>query len=194
MSQEANESPQTGAALPGWWHRRNFRQEAIDAFKAGLAATLCLLLGHLFGLVHSYWAAISAIVVMGSNSAVTLTSCRDRLIGTAIGAFLGWATSTPGTGMYWFTGWRWVPAYFFAAHLSSRRPDASPLSHSPLSSWCSLMLDRHRQPSRASSRWRSASWWRSASRCSSSRHHAPLTPPSTPQRRRYARETERASP
>ena len=92
MSQEANESPQTGAALPGWWHRRNFRQEAIDAFKAGLAATLCLLLGHLFGLVHSYWAAISAIVVMGSNSAVTLTSCRDRLIGTAIGAFLGWAT------------------------------------------------------------------------------------------------------
>jgi uncharacterized membrane protein YgaE (UPF0421/DUF939 family) len=55
-----------------------------------VAAVLCLWLGHLFHLSHSYWAAISAIVVMGSDSAVTWTSCRDRLIGTAIGALMGW--------------------------------------------------------------------------------------------------------
>jgi uncharacterized membrane protein YgaE (UPF0421/DUF939 family) len=61
---------------------------------------LCLVLGHLFGLLHSYWAAISAIVVMGSDTDVTLTSCRDRLIGTAIGALLGWATYYTWHGHY----------------------------------------------------------------------------------------------
>jgi uncharacterized membrane protein YgaE (UPF0421/DUF939 family) len=44
-------------------------------------------------LAHSYWAAISAIVVMGSDREVTFTSSRDRLIGTAVGALLGWGTS-----------------------------------------------------------------------------------------------------
>jgi uncharacterized membrane protein YgaE (UPF0421/DUF939 family) len=75
-----------------WWKRRNVRNRAINAFKTGLAAVLCLWLGNLLGLSHSYWAAISAIVVMGSDSAVSLAACRDRLIGTAIGALFGWAT------------------------------------------------------------------------------------------------------
>lgn len=87
-------------ALFSWWHRRDFGQQAINAFKAGLAAGLCLWLGHLLGLAHSYWAAISAIVVMGSDNAVTFTSCRDRLIGTAIGAFMGWATFYAWHGHY----------------------------------------------------------------------------------------------
>ncbi len=87
-----------------WWREKNFRQAAIGSFKAGLAATLCLWLGHLFGLEHSYWAAISAIVVMGSDNAVTLTSCRDRLIGTAVGAFLGWATYYAWHGHYLLYG------------------------------------------------------------------------------------------
>jgi uncharacterized membrane protein YgaE (UPF0421/DUF939 family) len=80
-------------AAEGWWVRKNLPHRAIGAFKTGLAAVLCLWLGHLFGLSHSYWAAISAIVVMGSDSPVSLASCRDRLIGTAIGALLGWGTS-----------------------------------------------------------------------------------------------------
>jgi uncharacterized membrane protein YgaE (UPF0421/DUF939 family) len=66
---------------------------AIDSFKTALTAVLCLWLGHRFSLAHSYWAAISAIIVMGSDAGVTLTSCRDRPIGTAIGALLGWGTS-----------------------------------------------------------------------------------------------------
>ncbi len=74
-----------------WFRLKKFHLHAISAFKAGLAAALCLWLGHLLHLERSYWAAISAIVVMGSDSAVTFTSCRDRLIGTAFGAFLGWA-------------------------------------------------------------------------------------------------------
>ena len=80
-------------SLPGWWTKANFAAQAIVACKAGLAAVLCLWLAGLLGLEHSYWAAISAIVVMGSNTEVTVTSCRDRLLGTAIGALLGWVTS-----------------------------------------------------------------------------------------------------
>lgn len=80
------------ADAAGWWQRKNIRRRAMGAFKTGVAAVLCLWLGNLLGLSHSYWAAISAIVVMGSDSAVTLISCRDRLIGTAIGALLGWGT------------------------------------------------------------------------------------------------------
>lgn len=80
------------ADAAGWWRRKNIRRRAIGAFKTGVAAVLCLWLGNFFGLSHSYWAAISAIVVMGSDSPVTLISCRDRLIGTAIGALLGWGT------------------------------------------------------------------------------------------------------
>lgn len=83
-----------------YWRNKDFRQYAIGAFKAGLAATLCLWFGHLLGLTHSYWAAISAIVVMGADNAVTFTSCRDRLIGTAVGAFMGWLTFYAWHGHY----------------------------------------------------------------------------------------------
>jgi uncharacterized membrane protein YgaE (UPF0421/DUF939 family) len=83
-----------------WWQSLKCREHAVSAFKAGLAAVLCLWFGHLFQLAHSYWAAISAIVVMGSDTAVTFTSCRDRLIGTAIGAFMGWMTFYAWHGHY----------------------------------------------------------------------------------------------
>jgi uncharacterized membrane protein YgaE (UPF0421/DUF939 family) len=79
-------------AVANWWERKKIGSRALGAFKTSLAAVLCLSLGNLFGLSHSYWAAISAIVVMGSDTAVSLVACRDRLIGTAIGAVLGWAT------------------------------------------------------------------------------------------------------
>jgi uncharacterized membrane protein YgaE (UPF0421/DUF939 family) len=44
----------------------------------------------LIGLHEGYWAAISAIVVMQSDLAATRTTGRDRFIGTAIGALIGW--------------------------------------------------------------------------------------------------------
>jgi uncharacterized membrane protein YgaE (UPF0421/DUF939 family) len=87
-----------------WWERTNFTIRAIGAFKTGLAAVLCLWLGNLFHLTHSYWAAVSAIVVMGSDSNLNLTTCRDRIIGTAIGAFLGWATYYAWHGHYLLYG------------------------------------------------------------------------------------------
>jgi uncharacterized membrane protein YccC len=87
-----------------WWRRKKIGNRAIGAFKTSLAAVLCLWLGNLFGLTHSYWAAVSAIVVMGSDSGVTWASCRDRLIGTGIGALLGWGTAYVWHGHYLLYG------------------------------------------------------------------------------------------
>jgi uncharacterized membrane protein YgaE (UPF0421/DUF939 family) len=75
-----------------WWQRNELRRRSVGAFKTALAAVLCLWLGHLFRLERSFWASVTAIVMMGSESAVSLAACRDRLIGTAIGAVLGWVT------------------------------------------------------------------------------------------------------
>jgi uncharacterized membrane protein YccC len=97
-----SEAPES--AVPGWWRQGNFNNRAISAFKTGLAAVSCVWLGNLFGLSHSYWSAVSAIVVMGSDTTLTFASCRDRIIGTAIGAFLGWATSYVWHGHYLFYG------------------------------------------------------------------------------------------
>lgn len=75
-----------------WWRQKDFGNKAIGSSKIGLAAVLSLLLAHLIGLSYPYWAAVSAIVVMGWDTTLTFASCRDRIIGTAIGAFLGWVT------------------------------------------------------------------------------------------------------
>jgi len=87
-----------------WWKRKHVGDRAINAFKTSLAAVLCLWLATLFRLEHGYWAAVSAIVVMASDSAVTLLSCRDRVIGTAIGALLGWGTYYVWHGHYLLYG------------------------------------------------------------------------------------------
>ncbi len=80
------------ADLISWWQEQRFGQQALLAFKMGLTALLCLTLGRLLGLRHSYWAAITAIVIMGADNSTTVAAGRNRLIGTLIGAFLGWAT------------------------------------------------------------------------------------------------------
>jgi uncharacterized membrane protein YgaE (UPF0421/DUF939 family) len=90
--------------LSAWWHQKDFGKKAIGALKTGLAAILSVLLANLLGLSHAYWAAVSAIVVMGWDTALTFASCRDRIIGTAIGAFLGWVTFYIWHGHYFFYG------------------------------------------------------------------------------------------
>src|ERR1700723_1038649 len=91
-------------AVSRWWQQKNIGNQALSAFKTGVAVVLCVWLGNLFGLAHSYWAAVSAIVVMGADPAPTLASCRDRIIGTAIGAFLGWVTFYAWHGHYLLYG------------------------------------------------------------------------------------------
>ena len=79
-------------AAAEWWKRKAINTRAIGAFKTSLAAVICLWVGNHLGLEHSYWAAVSAVVVMASDTNLTLISCRDRIIGTGIGALLGWGT------------------------------------------------------------------------------------------------------
>jgi uncharacterized membrane protein YccC len=61
--------------------------------KTALAAGLCLGLGRLLGLKQEYWACMATIVVMQLESVDTVTASRDRLLGTALGTFVGWGAS-----------------------------------------------------------------------------------------------------
>jgi len=73
------------------------RRLLIDATKTALAASLCWWLALRFGLHDGYWGAISAIIVLQSNVGATVTASRDRLLGTLMGALIGFACSISGT-------------------------------------------------------------------------------------------------
>jgi uncharacterized membrane protein YccC len=62
--------------------------------KTNVAADICLALVRVFGFSQGYWACVTAIVVIQSERAATLTVSRDRLVGTAVGALVGWGTAT----------------------------------------------------------------------------------------------------
>jgi hypothetical protein len=72
------------------WERRRL---LIHAAKTALAATFCWWLARRFGLHDGYWGSISAIIVLQSNFGATITASRDRLLGTIIGAILGFTFS-----------------------------------------------------------------------------------------------------
>jgi uncharacterized membrane protein YgaE (UPF0421/DUF939 family) len=61
------------------------------AIKTGLAAILAFYLARFLNLPESYWAAISAIIVMYSDVSKTVKASGYRLVGTAIGASIGGA-------------------------------------------------------------------------------------------------------
>jgi uncharacterized membrane protein YccC len=63
------------------------------AAKTTLAAALSWWLATLFGVYDGYWGSISAIIVSQSNVGATVTASRDRIIGTVIGAVVGFAFS-----------------------------------------------------------------------------------------------------
>jgi uncharacterized membrane protein YccC len=72
------------------WERQRL---LIHAMKTALAATLCWWLAKLFGWRDGYWGSISAIIVLQSNVGATVTASRDRILGTLIGAALGFSFS-----------------------------------------------------------------------------------------------------
>jgi uncharacterized membrane protein YccC len=72
------------------------RRLLLDAAKTALSAALCWWLALRFGQHDGYWGAISAIIVLQSNVGSTVTASRDRLLGTLIGAALGFACSVFG--------------------------------------------------------------------------------------------------
>src|SRR5580658_492168 len=69
------------------------RRLLIHAGKTALAASLSWWLTKLIGVRDGYWGSISAIIVLQSNVGATVTASRDRVIGTLIGAALGFAFS-----------------------------------------------------------------------------------------------------
>ncbi len=83
-------------ANPGFfnWERRRL---LIHAAKTALAAGLCWWIALLFGLHDGYWGAISAIIVLQSNFGATISASRDRILGTLIGALLGFMFAEFGT-------------------------------------------------------------------------------------------------
>ena len=76
------------------WERRRL---LIHAGKTAVAAALCWWIATIFGLRDGYWGAISAIIVLQSNFGATITASRDRILGTCIGALLGFGFSLLGT-------------------------------------------------------------------------------------------------
>src|SRR5271157_650746 len=77
---------------PGFfsWERQRL---LIHAAKTALAAALCWWLALRLGLHDGYWGSISAIIVLQSNVGSTVNASRDRVLGTLIGAVLGFAFS-----------------------------------------------------------------------------------------------------
>lgn len=61
--------------------------------KTAIAAGICLALVRVFRFPEGYWACVATIVVMQSETAATLTASRDRVVGTAVGALVGWAAA-----------------------------------------------------------------------------------------------------
>ena len=72
------------------WERQRL---LIHASKTALAAALCWWLALRFGLHDGYWGAISAIIVLQSNFGSTVNASRDRILGTVIGALIGFSFS-----------------------------------------------------------------------------------------------------
>ena len=76
------------------WERQRL---LIHAAKTALAAALCWWLARRFGLREGYWGSISAIIVLQSNVGSTVNASRDRILGTLIGAALGFSFSLFGS-------------------------------------------------------------------------------------------------
>ena len=85
--------PEANPGLLSWERRRLL----IHAAKTALAAGLCWWIAKLFGLDDGYWGAISAIIVLQSNFGATIAASRDRILGTLIGALIGFAFVQIGT-------------------------------------------------------------------------------------------------
>jgi len=79
----------------GFFNRERQRL-LIHASKTAMAATLCWWIAMSLGLHDGYWGSISAIIVLQSNFGATITASRDRILGTMIGAVIGFSFSLVG--------------------------------------------------------------------------------------------------
>jgi uncharacterized membrane protein YccC len=73
------------------WFNLERRRLLTHAAKTALAAALSWWIAQRFGLRDGYWGAISSIIVLQSNFGATVSASRDRILGTLIGAALGFS-------------------------------------------------------------------------------------------------------
>src|SRR5664279_4488613 len=100
--------PEANPGLLTWERRRLL----IHAAKTAAAAGLCWWIATLFGLHDGYWGAISAIIVLQSNFGATVSASRDRILGTIIGALLGFSFS-----LFGVLPWNYILAVLVAVIL-----------------------------------------------------------------------------
>ncbi len=93
LQQQPAPEMRTGASGDQGFFNHERARLLIHAVKTALAAALCWELALLFGLHDGYWGSISAIIVLQSNVGATVTASRDRMLGTLIGALLGFGFS-----------------------------------------------------------------------------------------------------
>jgi uncharacterized membrane protein YccC len=79
-------------AKKGWLYVD--RQDFFHAIRTAVAAVASLLIARLCRLPEAYWAAIATIIAMQSTIGASFTICRDRFIGSALGAAAGALLST----------------------------------------------------------------------------------------------------
>jgi uncharacterized membrane protein YccC len=63
------------------------KQSLVHPTRTTIAAVLALVAARVLGLPEVYWAPITTLIVMQSNLGAALTISRQRLMGTALGAF-----------------------------------------------------------------------------------------------------------
>lgn len=99
------------AALRGFARLMNYDRKRllIHAGRTAVAATFCWWLAARLGLHDGYWGAISSIIVLQSNVGATIQASRDRILGTIIGAALGFTCTLFGT-----IPWNYILAVFLA--------------------------------------------------------------------------------
>jgi uncharacterized membrane protein YccC len=98
----------TDAQAGGWL--RIHDGELLHAVRTALAATASLLIARLIRLPEAYWAAVTTIIVMQSTLGAAWAISKQRLVGTAVGAFLAAALA-----IYAGTQWGFYCAAILAA-------------------------------------------------------------------------------
>ena len=68
---------------------RMYQKEVLHSIRTAIAAVGSLLIAQFCRLPESYWAAVTAIVIMQSTLGAAWTVSKQRFEGTALGAAMG---------------------------------------------------------------------------------------------------------
>jgi len=90
QSDASTREPAWLAEVRGEWNAEPLARSWQHPLLTAVAVVVCLMLARALHLKEGYWSAISTIVVMQPGVKLTLGASRDRFLGTAVGALMGW--------------------------------------------------------------------------------------------------------